>query len=123
VKRPGFMGRPSRPATDVYIDAAGVPAVIETALNAVKSRGVLVVVAVHKKPISIDFQEILTTEVDIRMSMGYPAEIFEVTDSIIEDWRKYQHIISDVVPFSEAQRGLKLAATPGATDKVVIRFD
>jgi (R,R)-butanediol dehydrogenase / meso-butanediol dehydrogenase / diacetyl reductase len=120
---PGFMGRPPRSGTDVYIDAAGAPAVIETALNAVKSRGVLVVVAVHKKPISIDFQEILTTEVDIRMSMGYPTEIFEVTDSIVKDWENYRHIISDIVPFAEAQRGLELAATPGASDKVVIRFD
>ncbi|MQY27808.1 zinc-dependent alcohol dehydrogenase [Nocardia aurantia] len=120
---PGFMGRASRPATDVYLDAAGVPAVIETALRAMRHRGVLTIIAVHKRPVPIDFQEILTTEVDIRMSMGYPTEIFEVTDSIIADWDKYQHIVSDVVPFAEVERGLALAATPGATDKVVVTFD
>jgi (R,R)-butanediol dehydrogenase/meso-butanediol dehydrogenase/diacetyl reductase len=120
---PGFMGRPSRPATDVYFDAAGVPAVIETALAGAKSRAVLTVVAVHKKPVEIDFQAILTSEIDIRMSMGYPTEIFEVTDSIIEHAEKYRHIISDILPFERAAEALVLASTPGAADKVVVVFD
>lgn len=120
---PGFMGRPSRPATDVYFDAAGVPAVIETALAAAKNRAVLTIVAVHKKPVEIDFQAILTSEIDIRMSMGYPTEIFEVTDSIIEHADKYRHIISDVIPFDRADEALTLASTPEAADKVVVVFD
>jgi hypothetical protein len=55
--------------------------------------------------------------------MGYPTEIFEVTDSIIEHWDKYQHIISDVLPFSDAVKAIELATTPGATDKVVVTFE
>ncbi len=120
---PGFMGRPSRPDTDVYFDAAGVSAVIATALAAAKNRAVLTIVAVHKKPVEIDLQEILTSEIDIRMSMGYPTEIFEVTDSIIERWENYRHIVSDVFPFDRADEALKLASTPGAADKVVVVFD
>jgi threonine dehydrogenase-like Zn-dependent dehydrogenase len=120
---PGFMGRPSRPATDVYFDAAGVPAVIQTALAAAKSRAVLTIVAVHKTPVEIDFQEILTSEIDIRMSMGYPTEIFEVTDSIIEHAERYRHIVSDVLPFDRADEALVLASTPGVADKVVVVFD
>lgn len=120
---PGFMGRGTKPATDVYYDAAGVPVVIKTALDAAKNRAVLTIVAVHKTPVEIDLQEILTSEVDIRLSMGYPTEIFEVTDSIIAQWEQYQHIISDVVPFAEVDRALALAATPGATDKVVVVFE
>ena len=120
---PGFMGRGSKAATDVYFDAAGAPVVIETALKAMRNRGVLTIVAVHKKPVELDLQELLTTEPDIRLAMGYPTEIFEVTDSIIEHWDKYQHIISDIVPFAEAERAMTLASTPGAADKVVVTFD
>lgn len=120
---PGFMGRPPRAGTDVYFDAAGVAAVVQTALSAAKSRAVLTIVAVHKKPVEIDFQQILTSEVDIRMSMGYPTEIFEVTDSIIAHADKYRHIISDVLPFDRAEEALVLASTPGAADKVVVVFD
>jgi threonine dehydrogenase-like Zn-dependent dehydrogenase len=119
---PGFMGRPSRPATDVYLDAAGAPIVIETALKLMKHRAVLTIIAVHKKPIEIDFGELLTSEADIRLSMGYPTEIFEVTDSIIAYPDKYRHIISDVLHFDDVEAALKLAATPGAADKVIVTF-
>lgn len=120
---PGFMGQGTKAATDVYFDAAGAPVVIATAFAAMRSRGVLTIVAVHKKPVELDFQELLTTEPDIRLAMGYPTEIFEVTDSIIAHWDKYQHIISDLVPFTDAVKAVELATTPGATDKVVVTFD
>ncbi|MEW2306047.1 zinc-binding dehydrogenase [Streptomyces sp. NPDC006655] len=109
-----------RAGTDVYIDAAGVPAVIRTALANMKAHGVLTVIALHKQDVPIDFQEALMVEADIRLSMSYPTEIFEVTDSIIADWQKYQRIISDIVPFGKADEAVRLAATPGATDKVVV---
>ncbi|WP_159499297.1 zinc-binding dehydrogenase [Microbacterium sp. 18062] len=120
---PGFMGRPSRAATDVYLDAAGAPAVIDTALKALRHRGVLTIVAVHKKPVELDLQDLLTLEPDIRLSMGYPTEIFEVTDSIIEHADKYAHIISHRIPFADAPEALRLGTTPGAADKVVVTFE
>lgn len=120
---PGFMSHGAKPATDIYFDAAGVPAVIHTALSAVRHCGVLTIVAVHKHPVELNLKDILDTEVDIRMSMGYPTEIFEVTDSIIENWDKYRHIISDLMPSTDVLAALELAATPGAADKVVVTFD
>ncbi len=119
---PGFQGGPTRPRTDVAIDAAGVPVVTATALRALRHGGVLSVIAVHKEPVSLDLQELLTNEPDIRLSMGYPTEIFEVTDAIIGNWRAYQRIISDRIPFADAVEAVRLAGTPGATDKVVVTF-
>ena len=40
----------------------------------------------HKKPVEVDFGAILLTELAIHMSMGYPTEIFEVTQDIIAAW-------------------------------------
>ncbi|BBE21355.1 hypothetical protein MN0502_02380 [Arthrobacter sp. MN05-02] len=65
----------------------------------------------------------LTTELSIVFSMGYPTEIFEVTDDIIENWEKYALIISDRLPFRRALEALTLASTPGAADKVSVLFD
>ena len=88
-----------------------------------KHGATLGIVAVHKKPVELDFGSILTTELNIVWSMGYPTEIFEVTDDIIENWEKYAQIISHRFPFDQALEALELATTPGAADKVVVTFD
>jgi 2-desacetyl-2-hydroxyethyl bacteriochlorophyllide A dehydrogenase len=119
---PTRRGQP-KPATDIYLDAAGVPAVIDTALTAAKHGATLGIVGVHKRPVQVDFGAILGSELTIVMSMGYPTEIFEVTSDIIANWEKYQVIISDTFPFDDVTAALKTAATPGAADKVVVTFD
>ena len=115
------MGHP-RAGTDIYLDAAGAPAVIDTALAAAKHRATLGVVAVHKHPVPIDFQAILASEVTIVTSMGYPTEIFEVTNEIAENWEKFAVIVSDTFDFADVDQALTLAGTPGAADKVVVTF-
>lgn len=117
------MLRAPRPATDIYLDAAGVPSVPETVTTYGKSGATLGIVAVHKKPVTLDFGAILATEMNIVWSMGYPTEIFEVTDDIIKNWRKYQMIITDRFPFDQALDALALARTPGKAEKVTVVFD
>ncbi|MFK0402157.1 zinc-binding dehydrogenase [Microbacterium sp. NPDC090225] len=118
----GIGLRGERSSTEGYIDAAGAPQVIQTVLGVAGKRAVLSVVAVHKAPVEIDLGGLLTTELDIRLSMGYPTEIFEVTDDIIDNWQKYAQIISDEIPFERVQEALTLAATPGQAEKVVVTF-
>jgi len=121
---PAAIGqRGVRPATDVYIDAAGAAVVVTTVLGLAKHGARLTIPAVHKRPVEVDFGAILTTEVTIIMSMGYPTEIFEVTDDIINNWEKYQLIISDRFDVADARQALELAATPGAADKVMVTFN
>lgn len=117
------LGRGSYAGTDVFIDAAGAAPVITTILEVAKHRAVVTIPAVHKQPVEVNFGEILQQELDIRLSMGYPTEIFEVTDAIIANADKYAKIISHTFPFDEALEALELAKTPGAADKVVVLFD
>lgn len=111
-----------RPGTDIFLDAAGAPSIPPTVAGLAKRGATFGVVAVHKKPTELDFGSILTTELSIVFSMGYPTEIFEVTDHIVDHWDKYSLIISDRLPFDRALDALRLAATPGAADKVVVTF-
>lgn len=117
------LGHGGHAGTDVYIDAAGVPSVIHTALAAAKHRAVLTIPAVHKEPVEVDFGQVLPTEIEIRTAMGYPTEIFEVTDAIIAAPDLYAKIVSHTLPFEQALEALELARTPGAADKVVVTFD
>lgn len=121
---PAVIGQSgSRPNADVYVDAAGAAVVPTTVFDIAKQGARLVIPAVHKKPVEVNFGALLTSELEIIMSMGYPTEIFEVTDDLIANWEKYALIISDRFPASEVLHALEVAATPGAADKVTVIFD
>ena len=113
----------AKPDTDIYLDAAGVAVVPQTAAAIAKSGATLGIVAVHKAPVELDFGSILISELTIVWSMGYPTEIFDVTDDIVENWEKYAKIISHRFAFDDTLEALELAATPGAADKVTVLFD
>ncbi|OBB52365.1 zinc-dependent alcohol dehydrogenase [Mycolicibacterium fortuitum] len=117
---PGDSMWPNKAGTDVFLDAAGVPAAVEAALAAAKRGAKLGIVAVHKEPIGVDFMNLMSNELTIIGSMGYPTEIFEVTKDIIDNWEKYQLIISHTFDFVGLDQALQCVATPGAADKVVI---
>ena len=113
---------PGKAATDIYLDAAGAPAVINTALAAAKPGAKIVVVAVHKEPVPVDFLNLMGNEITIVGSMGYPNEIFEVTQDIIANWEKYAVIVSHTISFDNVAEALRIATTPVAADKVVVTF-
>ena len=114
---------PGKAGTDVYFDAAGAPTVINAALAAAKAGARLCVVAVHKEPVAVDFLNVMSNEITIVGSIGYPDEIFEVTKDLIANWEKYAVIVSHTIPFAEVNEALTMASTPGAADKVVVVFD
>ncbi|WP_029117570.1 zinc-binding dehydrogenase [Mycobacterium sp. URHB0044] len=118
----GDSMHPGRSGTDVYLDAAGAKAVIDTVLGAAKKGATLGVVGVHKEPVPVDFVNVMSNEITVVGSMGYPDEIFEVTKDLVDDWEKYALIISHAIPFADVGHALELASTPGAADKVVVVF-
>ncbi|MGO4443907.1 zinc-binding dehydrogenase [Mycobacterium sp. 2YAF39] len=113
---------PGKAGTDIYFDAAGAPAVITAALGAAKAGARLCVVAVHKQPVPVDFLNVMTNEITIVGSIGYPDEIFEVTEDLVANWERYAVIVSHTIPFAEVDEALRIASTPGAADKVVVVF-
>ena len=119
---PNALGQP-RAGTDVYIDAAGVPAVINTTVNSAKWHARLVMVAVQKPTDKLDLGGMLRSELTLIASQGYPTEIFEVTPQLVEHHDRFARIISHEIPYREVGRAFELALTPGAADKVVVTLD
>jgi len=111
------------PATDIYLDAAGVPSVITAVLESAKQGATLGIVAIHRTPIEVSFQGLIPKELTIVASMGYEDEFFQVADDLEQNWEKYALIVSDVRSFENVEDAIRLAGTPGATDKVVVTFD
>jgi L-iditol 2-dehydrogenase len=113
---------PGKAGTDIYLDAAGAPAVVNTALAAAKKGATLGIVGVHKEQVPFDLVNVMSNEITIVGSMGYPEEIFEVTKDLVANWEKYALIVSHTVPFGNVGEALEMARTPGAADKVVVTF-
>jgi 2-desacetyl-2-hydroxyethyl bacteriochlorophyllide A dehydrogenase len=116
------LGQP-RPGTDIYLDAAGAPAVFQAVVDNAKWHAKLVMVAVQKKSDAIDLGGMLRSELTLIASQGYPTEIFEVTPELVEHHERFAQLISHRVPFAEVDRAFELALTPGAAEKVVVTFD
>jgi threonine dehydrogenase-like Zn-dependent dehydrogenase len=85
--------------------------------------GRLAVAAVHKQRVPVDLLNLMSNEITIVGSMGYPDEIFEVTKELIANWEEYAVIVSHTIPFDDVVQALKAASTPGAADKVVGTFN
>ncbi len=112
-----------RADTDIYLDAAGVPAVLDTAIASAKQGATIGVVAVHKQPVPVDLVTLMSHEITVVGSMSYPDEFFAVTADLVANWRRYALIVSDTIPFAEIDTALAKAGTPGAADKVVVTRD
>jgi threonine dehydrogenase-like Zn-dependent dehydrogenase len=113
---------PGKADTDIYLDAAGAKPVIDTALAAAKKGATLAIVGVHKEPVPVEFVNVMSNEITILGSMGYPDEIFEVTNDLVSNWEKYALIVSHTIPFDNVAEALEMASTAGAADKVVVSF-
>jgi len=113
---------PGKADTDIYLDAAGAKPVVDTALAAAKKGATVGIVGVHKEPITVELVNVMSNEITILGSMGYPDEIFEVTKDLITNCEKYALIVSHTVPFDNVDQALEMASTPRAADKVVVTF-
>lgn len=114
--------RGTRPARDIFLDAAGAPPVPAQVCGMAKHGATFGIVGVHKKPTELDLGRLISTELNIVFSMGYPTEIFEVTDDIIENCEKYGEIVSHQIPFARATDALELARS-GKANKVIVVFE
>jgi (R,R)-butanediol dehydrogenase / meso-butanediol dehydrogenase / diacetyl reductase len=66
------------PGTDIFIDAAGVRSFVEEFVRLGRTHARLVSVGVHREPVQLDLGAMLTTELSITTSMGYPTELPDV---------------------------------------------
>ncbi|MEY4130645.1 MAG: hypothetical protein RLZZ31_769 [Actinomycetota bacterium] len=112
-----FMFGPT-PATDVYIEASGADSVIGDVLQNGRVDGRLVIVALHYRPVSTNYVNLLMKQFTVRGSMEYP-ERFEDAIELLER-RDLSAVISHKL--SLEQFGDGLAVLEGSKDcgKVMI---
>ncbi|MEO7247414.1 MAG: zinc-binding dehydrogenase [Novosphingobium sp.] len=109
------------PDTDVYIDAAGAPNILNDVVQMAKFHSRMVITAAYMKPLEFHAGRMLTSEMTITTAVGYPTEFPDVIAAMPRLKDKIASIISHYVAFDDVLEGLKIAATPQSA-KVMIEF-
>ena len=110
------------PDTDVYIDVAGAPNILNDVVCMAKFHSHMVITAAYMKPLEFHAGRMLTSEMTITTAVGYPTEFPEVIAAMPRLKDKIASIISHRIAFDDVLDGLKIAATPQSA-KVMVEFE
>ena len=109
------------PDTDVYIDAAGAPNILNDVVCMAKFHSRMVITAAYMKPLEFHAGRMLTSEMTITTAVGYPTEFPDVIAAMPRLKEQIRSMISHHVAFDDVLDGLKIAATPQSA-KVMVEF-
>lgn len=105
---------------DVVIEATGAGAVVQPAMAALKTHGVLVITGIHAAPVPIDLTALVRQHQQLRGSYRAPEQAWlEVVDFMREHQETLRHMITHRVPLSGAYEGFALARSKVATKVMV----
>lgn len=114
-----LMGMPL-PATDVFIEATGVGAVLENIINLAGSGARITVVGVHKAAITLNPVVLLMKELQLSGAMGYPEEFPDVIDMLVNSDIDARQLISHRFPLREFDTALATASDADTAVKVLV---
>jgi threonine dehydrogenase-like Zn-dependent dehydrogenase len=112
-----FMFGPT-PATDVFIEASGADSVIGDVLRHGRVDGRLVIVALHYRPVTTNYVDVLMKQFTIRGSMEYP-ERFEDAIELLER-RDLSGLVTHTLPLDRFGDGLAVLEGSKDCGKVMI---
>ncbi len=108
--------------TDAYIDAAGAASIVSTVIGLSKLHARLVVPAVYREPVPIHFGQMLSKELSITTSIGYPDEFGWVVARLGQDPDHFADYITHRFPFNRFHEAFTQAGQREA-GKVMVEFD
>jgi threonine dehydrogenase-like Zn-dependent dehydrogenase len=112
-----FMFGPT-PATDVFIEASGADQVIGDVLSNGRVDGRLVIVALHYRPVSTNYVNVLMKQFTIRGSMEYPERFEDAVELLAR--RDLSFVITHTMPLEDFGQGLALMEESKDCGKVMI---
>jgi L-gulonate 5-dehydrogenase len=88
------------PKTDIYFEASGGPGLIQEIAGFCNKNSRIITIAVHRQPLSPDATKIMSKEISLIGSQGYPSEFPQVMKEIAEGEIDPEQMISHRFPFS-----------------------
>lgn len=108
--------------TDVFLDMAGAPVLLDTMIAMGKYHSRIVLTAVYAMPVAMDLQTLLLKEITITPAVGYPTELPVVLSTLAElDEDALAPYISHNLAFDQFDEAFAIACTPNSA-KVMVTF-
>lgn len=109
--------------TDRYFEASGAPGLIPEIIALARLNAGLTVVAVHKKPVEIDFMALLGKEMTITTAVGYPSELPDSIMLLRDHAREAEAMVSHRFAGDDFDKAWAAASRPDTAAKVLLRYD
>jgi 2-desacetyl-2-hydroxyethyl bacteriochlorophyllide A dehydrogenase len=109
--------------TDIYVEASGAPALLPEIASFCDKGSRIVTLAVQRQPVTFDGTKLMSKEISLIGSSGYPTEFPEVMRRLASGAVDAESMVTHRFPFSEFLDAFEVANDPGAAAKVLLRFD
>jgi threonine dehydrogenase-like Zn-dependent dehydrogenase len=111
------------PKTEIYFEASGAPGLLGDIASLCNKGSRIVTVAMQKGQVALDGSVLMTKELTLMGSLGYPDEFPEVMRRLSEGAVDPEMMISHRFAFSDFMNAFETAANPAEAAKVLLTFD
>lgn len=106
------------PGTHAYVETSGSPAVMSEIVDRARVGATVAVVAMHLQPVPTNFMAVMSKELEIRGSMGYPSRFADGIDLLSR--RDLSDIITHRVPLERFHDALDVLQGEKDCGKVLV---
>ena len=110
----------SLPATELFIDCSGAPALVQTVVQRAAPRARIQLVAVYERPAALDLTLVMAKELELRGVFSYGDSFPDAIDHLARHGDAIAPYVSHRVPLSQVQQALALAGDPQRSAKVLV---
>lgn len=110
------------PKTDIYIEASGASGLIAEIATFCNKNSRIITIAMQRQPVILDGTKIMSKEISLIGSQGYPVEFPQVMAKIANGEIDPEKMISHRFPFTEFLSAFEVANDASGAAKVVLEF-
>ena len=111
------------PKTDIYIEASGAPGLIADIARFCNKGSRIITIAIHRQPLTLDGTKIMSKEISLIGSQGYPTEFPEVMEKIASGAIDPEKMITHRFSFDRFEEAFEVADDARKAAKVVLQFE
>jgi (R,R)-butanediol dehydrogenase/meso-butanediol dehydrogenase/diacetyl reductase len=111
------------PRTDVYIEASGAAGLLQEIAGFCNKGSRIITLAIQRQPVTFDGTKLMSKELSILGSSGYPTEFPEVMQKIAKGVVDPELMITHRFPFTDFLHAFETANDASGAAKVLLQFD